>query len=165
MVSREPHSPRAGSLSTSPCLTSQSPGLISSRKPKLGPSHPQLCAPSIEGLFTLFLFPFQNTTLTVEQESFSLKVSREMGEFCIKVKPLVETRNNRAEWSEEQCLHLAEQCEWPRLQTEGAGTVQNNPESNAQGCWCPHWAQSFYIEPSFFTQPMGEFVPFCLELS
>ncbi|KAH0519558.1 Interleukin-10 receptor subunit alpha, partial [Microtus ochrogaster] len=51
----------------------------------------------------------KNTTMTVEQENFSLKVPREMGEFCIKVKPLVETRSNRAEWSEEQCLHLTEQ--------------------------------------------------------
>ncbi|XP_038180209.1 interleukin-10 receptor subunit alpha isoform X2 [Arvicola amphibius] len=51
----------------------------------------------------------KNTTMTVEQEDFSLEVPREMGEFCIKVKPLVETRSNRAEWSEEQCLHLTEQ--------------------------------------------------------
>lgn len=42
VLSREPHCPRDGLLSNNPCLASQSPGLISSRKPKLGPSHPQL---------------------------------------------------------------------------------------------------------------------------
>ncbi|CAO2635268.1 Interleukin-10 receptor subunit alpha [Lemmus lemmus] len=47
--------------------------------------------------------------MTVEHENFTFKVPREMGEFCIKVKPLVETRSNRAEWSEEQCLRLTEQ--------------------------------------------------------
>ncbi|CAH6865616.1 interleukin-10 receptor subunit alpha isoform X2 [Phodopus roborovskii] len=51
----------------------------------------------------------KNTTMTVKHENFTLKVPREMGEFCIKVYPLVETRNNRAEWSEEQCLRITEQ--------------------------------------------------------
>ncbi|XP_005069519.1 interleukin-10 receptor subunit alpha [Mesocricetus auratus] len=51
----------------------------------------------------------KNTTMTVKHENFTLKVPREMGEFCIKVYPLVETRNNRGEWSEEQCLRITEQ--------------------------------------------------------
>lgn len=71
----------------------------------------------------IFKQKVQNTTKTVSQENFNLKVPRGMREVCIKVKPYVETRNNQAEWSEEQCLRLTEQdqdqdqdqCEWPRL--------------------------------------------------
>ncbi|KAL1782383.1 interleukin-10 receptor subunit alpha isoform X1 [Sigmodon hispidus] len=48
----------------------------------------------------------KNITLTVKEENFTVKVPRGMGEFCIKVKPLVESRNNKAEWTKEQCLHL-----------------------------------------------------------
>lgn len=48
----------------------------------------------------------KNTTVTVGQESFSLTVPRGTREFCVKVMPHVETRNNKAEWSEEQCLRV-----------------------------------------------------------
>ncbi|XP_036047510.1 interleukin-10 receptor subunit alpha [Onychomys torridus] len=51
----------------------------------------------------------KNTTITVNDENFTFKVPREKGEICIKVKPSVETRNNKAEWSEERCLRLTEQ--------------------------------------------------------
>ncbi|XP_035299444.1 interleukin-10 receptor subunit alpha isoform X3 [Cricetulus griseus] len=51
----------------------------------------------------------KNTTMTVKHENFTLKVPREMGEFCIRVYPLVETRNNNGEWSKEQCLRITEQ--------------------------------------------------------
>lgn len=48
----------------------------------------------------------------MDQENFILKVPRGMREFCVKVLPHVETRNNKAEWSEEQCLRITmEQCE------------------------------------------------------
>ncbi|KAL6036490.1 hypothetical protein STEG23_003878, partial [Scotinomys teguina] len=62
--------------------------------------------------YMVFIRKFQeekNTTRTVNSENFTLQVPRGMREFCVKVKPLVETRNNRAEWSKEQCLHLTEQ--------------------------------------------------------
>nr|XP_034346853.1 interleukin-10 receptor subunit alpha isoform X2 [Arvicanthis niloticus] len=48
----------------------------------------------------------KNTTKTVKQENFTLKVPKGMREFCVKVLPRVETRNNNAEWSEEQCLRI-----------------------------------------------------------
>ncbi|XP_051012291.1 interleukin-10 receptor subunit alpha [Acomys russatus] len=51
----------------------------------------------------------KNLTKTVHQENFRLTVPRGMREFCIKVKPFVESRSNRGEWSEEQCLRLTEQ--------------------------------------------------------
>ncbi|XP_028722261.1 interleukin-10 receptor subunit alpha isoform X2 [Peromyscus leucopus] len=62
--------------------------------------------------YTISIRKFQeekNTTMTVNYENFTFKVPTEKGEFCFKVKPSVETRNNRAEWSEEQCLRLTEQ--------------------------------------------------------
>lgn len=66
----------------------------------------------------LLLFPFQNITKTVEQENFTLEVPKGMRKFCVKVMPHVESRINKAEWSEEQCLHVTtEHCEWPRLQS------------------------------------------------
>lgn len=100
--------------------------------------------------------------MTVNYENFTFKVPTEKGEFCFKVKPSVETRNNRAEWSEEQCLRLTEQCEWPRPQTEGARTVQNNQESHAQSGWGPRWAQSFYIEPTILNTTHGRSCPILL---
>ncbi|XP_021493627.1 interleukin-10 receptor subunit alpha isoform X1 [Meriones unguiculatus] len=51
----------------------------------------------------------KNTTKRVTQENFTLQVPRGMREFCVKVKPHVESRDNKAEWSEEQCLRLTEQ--------------------------------------------------------
>ncbi|XP_008849178.1 interleukin-10 receptor subunit alpha [Nannospalax galili] len=45
----------------------------------------------------------------VNRENFSLSFPGEVGEFCVKVMPNVESRANKAEWSEEQCLHLTKQ--------------------------------------------------------
>lgn len=48
----------------------------------------------------------KNITKTVEQEDFTLEVPKGMRKFCVKVMPHVESRINKAEWSEEQCLHV-----------------------------------------------------------
>nr|XP_004667387.2 interleukin-10 receptor subunit alpha [Jaculus jaculus] len=49
------------------------------------------------------------TVYTVPHENFNLSVPGKWGEFCVKVKPSVASRTNKAEWSEEQCLRLSQQ--------------------------------------------------------
>lgn len=113
-ISKVPHSPRAGSSSSSPCLAKHWAHLQQKTTTRPLPLSASLY--SAQKGCLLFSFPFQNTTETVEQENFALKVPRGMRNFCVKVLPYVKTRNNKAEWSEEQCLHITlEQCEWPRL--------------------------------------------------
>lgn len=132
-VSKVPHSPRVGSPSNNPCPEPKSTGFISSRKPWLGPSHFQFLHTVHKRICLLFLFPFQNTTERVKQENFTLKVPKGMREFCVKVLPGVETRNNNAEWSEEQCLRITmEQCEWPGCSP--GRECSNHPEKSRKPC-------------------------------
>ncbi|XP_040832957.1 interleukin-10 receptor subunit alpha isoform X1 [Ochotona curzoniae] len=45
----------------------------------------------------------------VGQENFSLSIPGEEGTFCVKVKPSVSTRVNKALWSKEECIVLSKQ--------------------------------------------------------
>ncbi|XP_039085264.1 interleukin-10 receptor subunit alpha isoform X1 [Hyaena hyaena] len=45
----------------------------------------------------------------VYRENFSLSPPGELGEFCVKVKPSVGSRTNRALWSKEECVVLTRQ--------------------------------------------------------
>ncbi|EDL25643.1 interleukin-10 receptor subunit alpha isoform 1 precursor [Mus musculus] len=46
----------------------------------------------------------KNATKRVKQETFTLTVPIGVRKFCVKVLPRLESRINKAEWSEEQCL-------------------------------------------------------------
>ncbi|GAB1294147.1 Interleukin-10 receptor subunit alpha [Apodemus speciosus] len=76
----------------------------------------------------------KNTTMTVEQESFTLTVPRGMREFCVKVMPHVETRNNKAEWSEEQCLRVTTE--------QSTGLLVNLLSNPSVRCTCQNYYQS-----------------------
>ncbi|XP_062949399.1 interleukin-10 receptor subunit alpha [Cynocephalus volans] len=49
------------------------------------------------------------TNQKVNHESFSLPISGEVGEFCVRVKPSVGSRINKAAWSKEECIVLTKQ--------------------------------------------------------
>ncbi|XP_006890942.1 PREDICTED: interleukin-10 receptor subunit alpha [Elephantulus edwardii] len=44
---------------------------------------------------------------TVLEEEFRFPVSGDVGEFCVKVKPLIGSRTNRGMWSKEVCITLS----------------------------------------------------------
>ncbi|XP_042538837.1 interleukin-10 receptor subunit alpha [Dipodomys spectabilis] len=52
--------------------------------------------------------PPGNYSMVVDSEHFSL-LAGEVGTLCVKVKPFIDSRTNKGNWSEEQCITLSKQ--------------------------------------------------------